>query len=477
MTDNLKHKTKIGLYWSAIGNFANQGVRFLFGIILARLLCPDDYGAIGMLTVFILIISVFIDCGFSQALIYKQDRNQKDFSTEFIFNVFVGGFAYLLLFLASPYIANFYNMPILSPLLKVIAIGVIINSLCVVQSAQFAIKLDFKTPALIKMISQLVSGGVGILLAYRGWGVWALAFQQIISGIINAVLLWILAAWRPTLEFSTASFRYLWAYGSKILGTSLVSQIYDNIHPLIIGRYFNAATLGLYSRGLHFAQLPSSNLSGILSNVTFPVLSKLQNEEDRLRKSYNEMMDLTAFIVFPVMILLAAIAGPIIRILLNEQWYDCILLLQLLCLGLLWNPLCAVSLNLMKATNNAGLMFKLELIKKWIIGLLVIVISIQYGIKGLCVGNIVYVFSCFMINTFYTKKILHDSFFSQLRTVFSILLNSMIMGGVVSLVVNNIENDYLSVLMGVGIGITYYLITSFFCFRNQLYNLMSLIKK
>lgn len=473
--DTLKQKTKKGLYWNAAGNMANQGIRFLVSIVLARLLCPEDYGTIGILTVFIIIISVFIDCGFSQALIHKQNRSQTDFSTEFLFNIVVGVCVYIILFVASPYIAVFYNQPILSPLLKVTAIGVILNSFCVVQSAQFAIKLDFRTPALINMTSNFVSGILGIYLAYKGLGVWALAFQQIVSGGIKAFMLWIYAKWMPTMDFSWESFRYLWGFGSKILGTSLVSQIYDNIHPLVIGKFFSATTLGLYSRGQHFAQLPSSNLGGILSNVTYPVLCKLQNDEERLRRVYCDMMNLTAYIVFPLMILLASLAKPIIHILLNEQWYDCVILLQLLCLALLWNPLCAVNLNLMKATNNAGIMFKLEIVKKWLIGLFVILISIKYGIVGLCIGHVFYVFSCFVINTYFTAKILHESFFCQIKNIALLFVNSIIMGGGIWLIINKISNNYYSIFVGILMGFIYYFVTSKFLFKRQWVNLKTLL--
>ena len=226
--DNLKQKTKTGLYWSAVGNFANQGMRFVFGLILARLLSPDAYGVIGMLGVFMCVVSVFIDCGFSQALIAKQDRTQTDFSTEFFFNIGVGIVGYAMLFVAAPFIADFYNMEILSPVLRVIGLGVVINSLCVVQSAQFSIRLDFKTPAKLGVATNLFSGVIGIALAYCGWGVWALVFQQIAGGLLYAILIWIMAGWRPTLEFSKDSFLYLWNYGSKILASSLIQQFYDN---------------------------------------------------------------------------------------------------------------------------------------------------------------------------------------------------------------------------------------------------------
>lgn len=301
-SESLKTKTKKGLYWSAASNFANQGMRFVFGLILARLLSPDAYGVIGMLGVFMCVIQVFIDCGFSQALIAKQDRTQTDFSTEFFFNIGVGIVGYIILFVTAPFIADFYDMEILSPVLRVLGIGIVINSFCVVQNAQFGIRLDFKTPAKLGVSTNLFSGIVGIALAYFGWGVWALVFQQVASGILNAILVWVLAGWRPTLEFSRDSFKYLWNYGSKILASSIIQQVYDNLYPLVIGKFFSARQLGLYSRAQGFASLPSTNLSGILASVTFPVLSKINNDIERLIAIYRKMMKTTAFIVFPLMV-------------------------------------------------------------------------------------------------------------------------------------------------------------------------------
>lgn len=384
---SLKQQTKKGLYWSALGNFANQGMRFAFGIILARLLSPDAYGVIGMLSIFMCIVSTFIDCGFSQALISKQNRTQADFSTEFWFNIGVGIAGYFILFLSSPLIADFYNMPILSPILKVIGLGIVINSLCVVQSAQFAIQLDFKTPAKISVFTQMVSGIVGIALAYCGWGVWALVFQQVGSSLFNAILLWILAGWRPTVEFSKDSFNYLWSYGSKVLGASLIQQVYDNLYPLVIGKFFNASQLGLYSRANGFATLPSTNLSSILGSVTFPVLSKLNNDKDKLIAVYVKMIRCTSFLVFPLMIGMAAVAGPLVKLLLNPQWNGCIIMLQILCFALIWQPLSFLQINLLKVIGRTDIILKLEIMKRSV-GLITIFVSIPFGVIGMCLSLI-----------------------------------------------------------------------------------------
>lgn len=476
MSETLKQQTKKGLYWSAAGNFANQGMRFIFSIILARLLAPDAYGIIGMLSIFICIVSVFIDCGFSQALISKPNRTQKDFSTEFFFNIGVGVIGYLILFIISPFIAHFYKMPILSPILKVIGVGIIINSLCVVQSAQFAINLNFKTPAKISVITQLISGLFGIILAYLGFGVWALVFQQVIGGFLNAVLLWILAGWRPTLEFSIDSFKYLWNYGSKILGASMIQQVYDNLYPLVIGKFFNATSLGLYSRANSFATLPSSNLSNILGSVTFPVLSKLRNDIHKLTNVYSRMLKCTAFIVFPLMIGMAATANSFVKTLLNEQWFDCIIMLQLLCCALIWQPLSFIHINVLKVIGRTDVILKLEIMKRTM-GLITIFASIPFGIIGMCVGFIIFYLYSFILNTIYVSRILKLSFIKQLKEISHILLNTLIMGLIIHPISLLEFKPIIEFLFSTMVGGGYYLISSKIFMKTLMHDTLSMIKK
>ena len=473
---SLKEQTKKGLYWSSAGNIANKGIHFAFGIILARLLSPDAYGVLGILGVFVCIISVFVDCGFSQALICKQDRKQIDFSTEFFFNIAVGVVSYIVLFISAPFISAFYNMPILTSVLRVIGVGVIINSLCVVQSAQFAIRLDFKTPAKLSVGTQLFSGAIGIFLAYRGYGVWALVFQQLIGGIFNCILLWILAGWRPTLEFSKDSFKYLWGYGSKILGSSLIQQTYDNLYPLVIGKFFNTKQLGLYSRAQGFANLPSSNLSGILGTVTFPILSKIADDTPRLIHVYRRMIKSTTFIVFPMMIGFSAVSSPLIKILLNEQWYECIPYLQILCLALIWQPLSFIHLSILKVVKRTDIILKLEIYKRSI-GLLTLFGAIPFGVLGMCISFCCWYIYCFTLNTIYTSRTLNISFLSQIKDILPILVNSLIMGALILFTTCLFTNKFLQFPIGIIIGITYYVVSSKILMKNLLQDTIYLLFK
>ena len=290
--ESLKNKTKKGLAWSMIERFATQGVQFLFGIILARLLSPDDYGVIAMPLVFLAIAQCIIDSGFSTALIRKPELTEDDLSTAFYFNIGIGILCYAVLFFSSPLIADFYHTPILSSLLKVTALAVLFNPLCAVQQAILTRKIDFKTQAIVSLSGAVVSGIVGLYMAYNGFGVWSLVFQQVGGYVMRTILLWILGKWKPKRKWSWESFHYLWGFGSKMLGSGLLDTIYNNIYPIVIGKYFCANDLGNYTRAQQFATLPSSNVTGVLQRVTFPVLSSIQNEDERLAKNYRKILKL-----------------------------------------------------------------------------------------------------------------------------------------------------------------------------------------
>lgn len=474
--ENLRLETKKGLRWSALGNISTQLIRFGFGLILARLLSPDAYGVVGMLTVFICLVGVFIDCGFSQALITKHNRTQIDFSTEFWFNVLVGIGGYLVLYAISPLVADFYKMPELSLILKVVGLGVIINSFCVVQSAQLSIRLDFKTPATINVVSQLISSVIGIILAYYGWGVWALVCQQMSGLFLFAVGLWWKVRWKPSFIFSIESFRYLWGYGSKVLGSSLLSQLYDNIQPLIIGKAFNSRTLGLYTRAQAFAILPTSNVSGILGKVTFPILSKVNNDPARMVDIYRRMIRTSGFFVFPIMIFLAGVADPLVKVLLNEQWYDSIPLLVIVSFSLMWQPVSYVNINLLNAAKHPEIVLKLEMIKKPL-GLIILLISSRLGIIEFALGNLFVCLFAVVVNTYFTGKCFGVSFVSLIKDLSLPFFSSLLMGAGVYLTTTIILNPLVSLVVSSVLGIIMYYLLSKMLMNDLMTDSLSLIKR
>lgn len=474
MSESLKQATTKGLFWSSVERFSNQGVQFVFSIILARLLSPSDFGIIAMITIFFAVAQSFVDSGFSNALVRKTDRREEDLSTCFYFNIAVGLAAYIVLFLIAPFVATFYNQPILSPIIRITGLGVVLNSLCVVQQALFTIKIDFKSQAKVTLSATLISGIVGVIFAYRGYGVWALVWQGVASSIVRMGLLWLMSKWYPKTGFSKSSFDYLFGYGSKLLASGLLDTIYNNIYPIVIGKFYTPAQLGNYSRALSFAQLPSSNITSILQRVTFPVLSTIQDDMPRLQTNYCRLLKLSAFIVFPLMMGLAAVTFPLIRIVLTPKWEGCSFYLQIICFALMWYPIHAINLNLLQVKGRSDLFLRLEVIKK-IVGVCIMCITIPLGITALCVGMVVSSFIALFINTFYTGKLMDIGYLKQMRDLLPVLINSLLMGGVVFISIQFITNDVLKLIVGGIIGVLFYILSSYIFTRAELAELKILL--
>lgn len=476
MSESLRKKTVSGVLWSSIERFSVQGIQFVIMIIMARILLPSDYGMIGMLAIFIAISQSLIDSGFSTALIRKKDRTDVDYSTVFYFNIGIGLFLYFVLFLASPYIARFYNTSELANLTKVVALSLFINSLTVVQRAILTIRIDFKTQAKVSLSAAIISGVVGIIMAYRGYGVWSLAVQTVLNGLINAVLLWVMSGWMPLKVFSYQSFKNLFSFGSKLLLSGLLDVTYKNIYTIVIGKKFASADLGYYTRADQFAQFPSSNLTGIMQRVTFPVLSGIQNEEERLAMAYRKFLRLSVYVVFPLMIGLAALAYPLINYLLTEKWNFAALLLQILCLAYMWYPVHAINLNLLQVKGRSDLFLKLEIIKK-VMGVCVLCITIPMGLVAMCSGMIFTSILALVINTYYTGKLIHIGFLKQMRDILPSLLYSLSMGGLIWFSIRFIPGELLQLIAGIGIGVCYYFTISYLTRSQDLRELISLVRR
>lgn len=474
MSDNLQQKTKKGLVWSMIERFATQGVQFLFGIILARLLSPDDYGIIAMPLVFLAIAQCIIDSGFSTALIRKPELTEDDLSTAFYFNIGIGILCYAVLFFSSPLIADFYHTPILSSLLKVTALAVLFNPLCAVQQAILTRKIDFKTQAIVSLSGAVVSGIVGLYMAYNGFGVWSLVFQQVGGYVMRTILLWILGKWKPKRKWSWESFHYLWGFGSKMLGSGLLDTIYNNIYPIVIGKYFSAQDLGNYTRAQQFSSLPSSNVTGVLQRVTFPVLSSIQNEDERLARNYRKILKLSAFLIFPLMLILSAVADPLIRVLLSDKWEGCIILLQILCFSLMWYPIHAINLNLLTVKGRSDLFFRLEVFKK-IIGVSIMVVTIPHGIIWMVSGGIVSSMISLIINTYYTGKLINVGYLKQMGDLLPIFGVSFAVWIIVHGSMMMSSNIYVQLIIGCLVGVIVYLVLAKLFLRTEWEDTMSMV--
>lgn len=476
MSDSLKSKTVKGVVWSSIERFSTQGVQFLIMIIMARLLTPKDYGLIGMLAIFLAVAQSLIDSGFSQALIRKQNRTDVDNSTVFYFNIIVSCSLYLILFITAPFVADFYNQPELTSVMRVVCLGVILNSLAVVQRALLTVRIDFKTQAKASLSAAVISGCIGIVLAYSGLGVWALVVQQLLNLSVNTLLLWIFSKWRPIAGFSWDSFHELFAFGSKMLASGLLDTLYRNIYPIVIGKLFSASSLGHYTRAQQFSEFPSSNITGIIQRVTYPVLCGIQDDMERLTNVYRKFLKLSAFIIFPLMIGLSAVALPFVDIILGVQWSFCGQLLQIICFAMMWYPIHSINLNLLQVKGRSDLFLRLEIIKK-ILGITVLCITAPFGLIVMCYGQIFNSIVALAINTYYTGKLINVGFIRQMKDLLPTILLSLTMFGTILLVNGFIESNMYRLIIGIMVGIVVYVSGSYIFKFKELQTLFSLIRR
>lgn len=342
MSESLKHQAVKGMVWSAVERFSVQGVQFILGIIIARLVSPSEYGLIAMLGIFLAIAQTFIDSGFSSALIQKKDRTDIDYSTAFYFNLAIAVIVYGILFLTAPLIADFYEESQLEVITKWIGLNLIISGFSIVQRAKLTVKLDFKTQAKASLLAVLFSGVVGVVLAYKGFGVWALVIQALLNNLLDTLLLWICTKWMPSFVFSWNSFKTLFSFGSKLLLSGLLHTVYINLYSLVIGRKYSATDVGYYNRAYSLAQFPSINIVGIITRVIYPVQCEMQGDDEQLNRSFIQYLRISCYIIFPLMVGLSVLAKPLVLVLLTEKWLPMSDLLSILCIAYMWYPMMVI---------------------------------------------------------------------------------------------------------------------------------------
>ncbi len=452
---DLKKKTKKGLYWATFNQFADYGMQFVLGLILARLLSPEDYGITAIPAVFISIASLLIDSGFSNAMVRKPELSEKDLSTAFYYNIGVGALCYIALFVSAPWIASFYEIPILDSIVKVTALNYLIGPFNTPQTIILKRRLDFKTPAKINVASKTVMGVSGVVMAYMGYGVWALVISNLLSTMTTLILNFCVVRWVPKAGWSKESFRYLFGYGSKLLLTFLIDRIYNNITPLFIGKYYSPVQLGVYNRALHYAQMPSQQFTSVIQSVTFPVLSKVQCDNELLERSYRRMLKATAFVVFPMMVLLAVLARPLVILLITDKWEACIPYLQVMCFWLVWSPIHSINLNLLMVKGRSDLFLRVEIIKK-VIGFSIMVITLPMGIMYFLYGSIINSLIALVINTFYTGKLIKVGFLRQMGDLIPVILLCTVTGSIVFGVTFLLQNMLLQIILGGSLGVIVY---------------------
>lgn len=458
--ESLKNKALAGMVWKAVEKIAGTGISFIIGVILARILMPSDYGLIGMLAIFFAFTELFIDSGFSSALIQKKDRTEVDYATIFYFNLIVSVLLYALLFFLAPSIANFFKTPQLSLLTRVLSLNILINSLSLVQQTRLTINLEFRPQALVSLLCVVISGSIGILMAYKGFGVWALVIQNISSGVVRTLLYFYINKWIPLWIFSVQSFKQLFGYSSKLLAAGFFGAIFNNIYSLLIGKIFNARDVGFYTRAKQFPQLLSDLITSVLQGVTFPIMTSIQDDRNRLVSVYGRLMRMVFFFVIPALTLFALLTEPFVRFLLTEKWMPIVPLIQWLCFARMITPISSLNMNILNTIGRSDLFFKVDMVKMPL-SIIALIITIPLGLMAVVIGHFVITFINFFINAYYPGKIFGFGARKQLMEMKLTVYATLIMSASVFLMMKVLPGDFLKLLICVPIGLGIFLYASF----------------
>lgn len=416
MSQSLKDKTVKGVAWSGIDNVVQMGVTFVVSIVLARLLSPDDYGLLGLIAVFTAVCQTLINGGFITALIRKKDATEDDYNTVFIMNFSMSLLLYAIVFLCSPLIADFFGREELVALTRVSSLGMVIGALALVQRARLTKRIDFKTQTKITFTASVTSGMVGITMALLGFGVWALVVQQLTTQSLNTILLWSFNKWVPKLRFSSKSFHELFGFGWKMMLSGLLDTVWKELYQVVVGKFYSPATLGQYTRAKQFSQLFSSNLTAVIQRVTYPVLSNIQDDKERMISAYRRIIKTTMFITAISMFFVGAISEPLLYCLIGPKWHEAATYLPLICISGSLYPLHALNLNMLQVQGRSDLFLGLEIAKK-IIGLIPLSVCIIYGVLPMLYVNLVTGAICYFLNSYFPGKLLGYTSWMQLKDI------------------------------------------------------------
>ena len=424
--------------------------------------------------VFLAVAQCFVNSGFSAALIRKPQITDSDLSTAFIFNVLVGFVCYFILFLSSPYIADFYNEPILCDLLKITALSTILVPLQSVQYALLNRKLDYKTPAIIAFWGNLITGLVGIYLAYNGYGVWALVLQGLAGNLFSLFVVWLVIRWRPKFVWSWNSFHYLFGFGSKILASGVIDALHDNIYPIVIGKCYSAKDLGLYNRALGYAKLPFTQINGMLDSISYPVLSKFQGDQSQLSAIFLRFLRINIFILCPIMLGLASLAYPLIIVMITDKWSKCVPFLQILCLPVIFWPIQTLNFTVLKVLGRSDILLKLNIGIK-LLGVVIMCFTVPFGIIAMCYGSIVHAILGLSWAMYYTGRLTKVGFICQIREMLPSVLLGVTMFVVIQISIAFIESLILQLIVGSVIGFSCYMLLAVCFKRPEIKDIMYLI--
>lgn len=430
--ESLKNKTIKGVGWSAADAFLGQGVTFIIGLVLARLLSPDEYGLIGICLIFTTVLNGIVDSGFSNALIRKKDVTDEDYNTMFTTNMAISIVLYVLLFISAPLVSDFFHRIELTALVRVTGLILFFNALSITQITILTKNIDFKTKTKASLVSAIISGVIGIAMAFMGYGVWSLVAQQLSKQLLYTLCLWVLNKWWPKFTFYNDSFKYMWGFGWKLLVSGILNNVWNQLYQVVIGRCYTSSTLGHYTRANECASIFSSNLTTIIQRVTFPVLSELQDDKKKLLVSYRKLIKVSMFVTVICMFALGAMAEPMIYSLIGPQWHQAATFLPFICITMSLYPLHAINLNMLQVQGRSDLFLYLEIVKK-IITLIPIFIGAFVGVYWMLCASIFTGFIAFLLNSWFTGKFLNYSSWQQLKDVLPSYLIALFIGFIVYL--------------------------------------------
>lgn len=473
---SLKSTATKGIIWSAVDKFAVQLGQFVVSILLARILLPEDFGLIGMLAIFITLSQIFIESGLGVGLIQRQDCTDIDFSTVFVFNLGVSSFFYLLLFFSAPFISTFFNQPQLTDLIRVLGLNLFIIAIAIVQRTKLTIAIDFKSIAKSNVIGMVIGGIFGVIAARSGYGVWALVIQTLLGSLATSVSLWVFSNWSPSIAFSKTSFKSLFGYGSKLLIAGLYAQILNNVYTICLGKFYPMASLGYYTKAKSFADLSAGTVVSVVQQVTFPILTSVQHDREKLVSIYGRVIRMSAFFIIPLMTLIALLAKPIVILLLTDKWVSLIPLLQWMVFARIFLPMSAVNMNLLNAVGRSDLFLKVDL-SKLPLTILAMVITIPLGVKAMIIGHVVTSALAFIINAYLPGKLYGYGPIQQLKDMLPFFVATIGMAISVFVMSSFIDNLVLQLLLGALLGLVTYLFICWLLKLDEMTEVWSLFLK
>lgn len=473
--ENLKTKTLTNMAWRFFERVGAQGVKFLVSLVLARLLMPEDYGKIALITIFITILNVFVDSGLGNALIQKKNADDLDFSTVFLFNCFFSVLLYIGVFLLAPFIARFYKDVELISVIRVLSLTIVVSGVKNVQQAYVSRQLIFKKFFFATLVGTVGAAILGIWMAYEGFGVWALVGQQLFNVTVDTIVLWITVKWRPKFMFSLNRLKELFSYGVKLLISSLVDTVYRDIKQLIIGKVYSSSDLAFYNKGLEFPKFVSSNINNSIDSVLFPVLSTEQDDVHKVKLMVRRSIKVSSYLMWPFMFGLAATGKTLVPLLLTEKWNNSVIFMYFFCFTEGFIPITTANLNAIKALGRSDYIMKMEIIKKSI-GLLLVFIAIPFGVYAIAASSVLYTLIAVYINAFPNKKLLNYSIFEMLKDVFPSFCLSLLMAIPVFLINFLPLVAIIKLIFQIFVGvIIYYLLSKLF--KNESLEYLTIIMK